>query len=205
MSPVFESVSVPVPALVNAPELLTTPEIVVFPVPSMVRAFAVFTAPLIVRRFPELFLQVWAFPTFKEALIVSVKAFALSTRMPRPAVPLIVLPCSVSVKPESEIVTFCPTLPVIQIPPALAFPARFGWLLNALLNSALSPADGAPPVQLEFVPQVVLVVPVQTRSAAKTACGAKNKINKNARGDGKIDCRPKRLFPRPRRRIWGRI
>src|SRR5437588_465747 len=111
----------------------------------MVRAFAVFTAPLIVRRFPELFLQVWAFPTFKEALIVSVKAFALST------------------------------------------------------------AAGAPPVQLEFVPQVVLVVPVQTRSAAKTACGAKNKINKNARGDGKIDCRPKRLFPRPRRRIWGRI
>jgi len=42
---------------------------------------------------------------------------ALSIRMPRPAVPLIVLPFKVSVKVEPPIVTSCPTPVVIQIPP----------------------------------------------------------------------------------------
>src|SRR6266446_2408636 len=137
-----------------------------------------------------------------EALIVRVNALVLSIRIPRLAIPLMVLPFSVSVKPESEMVTFCPTLPVIQMPPALAFPARFGWLLNALLKTALSPAAGAPPVQLEFVPQVVFVAPVQVLSVAKISCGRKNKTRTIALADSKIDCRPKRLFPRPRRRIW---
>ena len=49
---------------------------------------------------------------------------ALSTSMPSPGAPLIVLPCSVSVLPE--MVTFCPTLPVIERPPAVVVAPRFG-------------------------------------------------------------------------------
>src|SRR3989442_1759714 len=82
------SVNVPLPASVIAPPLLTTPEIVVLPLPLMVRALLLVLTPpvLIVRRPPELFLQVWAAPSFKGALIVRVNAFALSISMPRPVV-----------------------------------------------------------------------------------------------------------------------
>src|SRR2546428_10952 len=123
------SVNVPLPALViGAPPLpsLTTPEIVVLPLPSTVRALPLASTPPapMVRRLPELFLQVWAPPTLTGAVIVKVNAFALSISMPRPAVPLIVLPASVSVTPE--MVTFCPTLPVIQRPPAVVVAPRVG-------------------------------------------------------------------------------
>src|SRR4029077_9845662 len=89
-------------------------------------------------------------------------------------VPLIVLPFSVSVPLLAEMVTFCPTFPFIQIPPALVFPVRFGWLLlvNVLSKTALSPAEGAVPVQLPFVLQVVLVAPVQILSVAKRGAAA---------------------------------
>ena len=153
------SVNVPLPALViGAPPLpsLTTPEIVVLPLPSTVRALPLASTPPapMVRRLPELFLQVWAPPTLTGAVIVRVNAFALSISMPRPAVPLIVLPASVSVTPE--MVTFCPTLPVIQRPPAPTLPVRFGWLVNVPLKTALSLAPGLLALQLPFVPQVVL-------------------------------------------------
>src|SRR5207244_3411242 len=151
----------PLPALVIVPLPLTTPEIVVLPVPSMVRALVfVFTPPApMVRTFPELFLKVWAAPSLRGALIVSVNAFTLSIRMPRPAVPFMVLPCTVSMEPER--VTFCPTLPVIQRPPAVAVAPRFGWLVNVPLTTALSLVpDGGAVSQLLLVAQVVLVAPV---------------------------------------------
>src|SRR5436309_15830819 len=93
--------------------------------------------------------------------------------MPRPAVPLIALPCSVSVLPE--MVTFCPTPVVIQMPPAVAVVPKFGWFVNVLLNTALSVEAGRLPVQLVPVPQVVLVGPDQNLSVALADATVKRK------------------------------
>ena len=112
----------PVPALIRPPVPLITPEIVVFPVPSIVRLNPpLATVPLTVKRLLELLTQLWAAPSANLQLIVSVNALALSRRMPRFGVPLIVLPAKVMVLVAPEMLKFCPILPVIQIPPMVVF------------------------------------------------------------------------------------
>ena len=96
------SVKVPVPDSVIEPVPLMVPEILVDPVPLMVSALVfVLTAPETVNRFEELFVQVCAFRTFTPQLMARVNAVVLSIRIPKPAVPLIVLPFKVK--------TFAPT------------------------------------------------------------------------------------------------
>src|SRR5215471_12453600 len=115
-------VSVPVPDLVIVPALLLAliiPVMLVLPVPFTVNPNVLkLTAP-IVRRFPELLVQACAALIASGQLIVNVNALVLSTKMPRPAMPLIVLPASVRTK-VPPMVTLWPTPVAIHIPPTVA-------------------------------------------------------------------------------------
>src|ERR1043166_6154987 len=97
------------------------------------------------------------------AEMVNEKALVLSTRIPKPAVPLMVFPWIDRIKlPGDDTVTFCATPFVIHTPPTEMLPLRTGWLVKVPLKTALSPADGlVPPNQFPPVFQSVDVWPVQ--------------------------------------------
>src|SRR6266403_3688490 len=101
------------------------------------------------------------------ALIVNENAPVLSTRIPSPAIPLIVLPPMVSAPPEPLSVTFCPIPVAIQIPPTDCPAPMSGWFVNVELKIALSPSPGLGELdQFPLVPQAFDTDPFQKRSAA---------------------------------------